>query len=186
MSCPHLNVPDCIWGKEVFHALILVFFKCRLCRLFDIFSNSEWFCLAWSGGPCEYSRSTTKKLLLSTDVFCEEERKKIFVCVSGLFFCSSNIFLMWNKAPRSVSMLSSAAVHIDSSLFSVEFRSNFDRIQGPTGFWTETCLQDELPFPPRELFCCITVVLHERGPLFRILGPPKQQVSNIFSNTDRR
>ena len=25
-----------------------------------------------------------------------------------------------------------------------------------------------------------TVVLHERGPLFRILGPPKQQVSNIF------
>ena len=25
-----------------------------------------------------------------------------------------------------------------------------------------------------------TVVLHERGPLFQILGPPKQQVSNIF------
>ena len=30
------------------------------------------------------------------------------------------------------------------------------------------------------LTLCSTVVLHERGPLFRILGTPKQQVSNIF------
>ena len=30
-----------------------------------------------------------------------------------------------------------------------------------------------------------TVVLHERGPLFQILGPPKQQVSNIFKKFQR-
>ena len=34
--------------------------------------------------------------------------------------------------------------------------------------------------PSSARFLGSTVVLHERGPLFRILGPPKQQVSNIF------
>ena len=34
-------------------------------------------------------------------------------------------------------------------------------------------------------FSYSTVILHERGPLFRILGPPKQQVSNIFEKFQR-
>ena len=38
----------------------------------------------------------------------------------------------------------------------------------------------------RPLMLVDTVILHERGPLFRILGPPKQQVSNIFKKFQRK
>ena len=32
-------------------------------------------------------------------------------------------------------------------------------------------------------FECSAVNLHEHGPLCKILGPPKEQVSNIFKNS---
>ena len=47
-----------------------------------------------------------------------------------------------------------------------------------SSLWYTWVNYPELTNQCHKMLC--TVVLYERGPLFRILGPPKQQVSNIF------